>query len=195
MRSIQSLKVAKSHPEDSYKRNTCAAYRNWLRPSGPLIMRFSQKFDIFIIRQRDWIRTLGLRRRHTARVDTAYKRVKDKVEPVNGDKSDRNIPGGLQDWKQRALEREQQLTLETNGPYREWLIPKFSKVFGYSSRLQAYPRATPSPDRRPRYDYPRKRHPGRGAVQSGGSHCFSIRRKGDDQYGCCTTSGNSHCPT
>ena len=36
-------------------------------------------------------------RRRDAKVDTAYKKVKDKVKSVNSDKSDSSIPGGIND--------------------------------------------------------------------------------------------------
>ena len=52
-------------------------------------------------------------------MDTAYKRVKDKVKPVNSDQSDGSIPGGLTDWKSGLLEKEALVPVDPNRKYAE----------------------------------------------------------------------------
>ena len=61
------------------------------------------------------------------RVDTAYKQKAVKVRPVNSDQSDGTIPGGMADWKAKALEKERGLPKSEKFP--DWLIPKFSTIF------------------------------------------------------------------
>ena len=89
---------------------------------GLSALRFSRKFDMYTINQN---RVFG--RRSSVRVDTAYKRKAVKVRPVNSDQSDGTIPGGIADWKAKALEKERGLPKSEKFP--DWLIPKFSTIF------------------------------------------------------------------
>ena len=69
-------------------------------------------------------------------MDTAYKRVKDKVKLVNSDQSNGSIPGGLTDWKSGLLEKKALVPVDPNRKYAEWLTPKFSAI-KRGSRLTA----------------------------------------------------------
>jgi hypothetical protein len=43
---------------------------------------------------------------NTLRINTLYKRKADKVRPVDSSTSDGSTPGGREDWRLRAIERE-----------------------------------------------------------------------------------------
>jgi hypothetical protein len=45
---------------------------------------------------------------NTLRINTLYKRKADKVKPVDSSTSDGSTPGGREDWRLRAIEREKQ---------------------------------------------------------------------------------------
>jgi hypothetical protein len=62
-------------------------------------------------------------------VDTLYKRKADKVQPVNLNKSDKNVPGGSIFWREEIIKKElKDFPSAERGSYPQWLIPKFSKI-------------------------------------------------------------------
>jgi hypothetical protein len=62
------------------------------------------------------------------RVNTAYKRKADKVQPVDTDKSDGTKPGGFQDWRERAEVRERTAGVgDTEYKFWEWIHPRLAK--------------------------------------------------------------------
>jgi hypothetical protein len=77
-----------------------------------LVFAFAYGFENFrFFRKVDecmWIfRVLGRdRNERVVRVNTLYKRKADKVQPVNSDKSDRNVPGGSIFWREEIIKRE-----------------------------------------------------------------------------------------
>ena len=84
-------------------------------------LRFSSKFDRYTIQQaRVW------QGKREARVATAYKRAAKKVKPVDTDQTDGSIPGGILNWKDKALEKEK--GLPKNDKFPDYLIPKFSAI-------------------------------------------------------------------
>ena len=88
-------------------------------------MRLSRKDDFISICQQGW---KFFQEAKVARMDTAYKRVNNKVKPVNSDQSDGSIPGGLTDWKSGLLEKEALVLVDPNRKYAEWFTPKFSTI-------------------------------------------------------------------
>jgi hypothetical protein len=46
------------------------------------------------------------RNERVVRMDTLYKRKADKVQPVNSNKSDRNVPGGSIFWREKIIKRK-----------------------------------------------------------------------------------------
>lgn len=41
-----------------------------------------------------------------------YKKAKDKIKPVDLDKSDESVPGRIQDWREKVLAQEALLPLD-----------------------------------------------------------------------------------
>ena len=69
------------------------------------------------------------RNERVVRVDTLYKRKKDKVQPVNSDKFDKNVPGGSIFWREEMIKKElKDFPSAERGFYSQWLILKFSKI-------------------------------------------------------------------
>ena len=53
------------------------------------------------------LRVLGRgRNERVVRVDILYKRKKDKVQPVDSDKSDGSVPGGSIFWREKMIKKE-----------------------------------------------------------------------------------------
>ena len=61
-------------------------------------------------------------------MDTAYKKVKDKVKLDNLDQSNGSVPRGLSNWKQKTIEQKALLIFDLERKYAEWLISKFSSI-------------------------------------------------------------------
>ena len=91
------------------------------------LIQLSHRNDFVVIYQQSW-QQRNAPRQKDARVDTAYKKVKDKVKPVNSNRLDGSTPGGINDWKQQAIARKALLDCDPNQPYAAWLIPKFSTI-------------------------------------------------------------------
>jgi hypothetical protein len=76
---------------------------------------------------------------NTFRVNTLYKRKADKVRPVDSSISDGSTPGGREDWRLRAIEREKQRGFDKQeGKFDYWLHP----------RTASFPRGQRLTDRR-----------------------------------------------
>lgn len=64
-----------------------------------------------------------------ARVARAFKRVAKKVNPVDTDQTDVSIPGGVLDWKAKALKREEGLPRNSKFPdYKAVLAWDFTEI-------------------------------------------------------------------
>jgi hypothetical protein len=77
--------------------------------------------------------TIAERRRQSfaspaARVYAAYKTKAQKILPVNEDDPTGDAPGGVNDWEERAIRREQELGIEDPGKWDKWLNPKRSAI-------------------------------------------------------------------
>ena len=57
----------------------------------------------------------------------AYKRVAQKVKPVDSSQNDGSIPGGTFTWKKEAITKEQYI-MHPSDKYDQWLIPQFSNL-------------------------------------------------------------------
>jgi Reverse transcriptase (RNA-dependent DNA polymerase) len=76
---------------------------------------------------------------NTLRINTLYKRKADKVRPVDSSTSDGSTPGGREDWRLRAIEREKQRGFDKQeGKFDCWLHP----------RTASFPRGQRLTDRR-----------------------------------------------
>lgn len=67
------------------------------------------------------------------RVRTMYKRKADKILPVNSSVSDGSKPGGVSNWRERAIAREEKSPLQPNR-YPQWLRPR-QALFAVGARL------------------------------------------------------------
>jgi RNase H-like domain found in reverse transcriptase/Integrase zinc binding domain/Reverse transcriptase (RNA-dependent DNA polymerase) len=112
-------------------------YKDW---DDFQVLRASSRFDLHSVASE-----LENERRHraqkdrdfpySARVFTLYKRKADKVLPVNSSASDGSTPGGLPDWRARAIAREVQRGLNhLRYKYDRWLHPRFA-TFPRGERL------------------------------------------------------------
>ena len=103
------------------------------------ISRASRRRDSFSLEQdlqnERYRVKLKAERAPEARVFTLYKRKADKVLPVSTSQTDGSVPGGLNDWRERALAREQAVGLYS-APYRynQWILPRFT-TFKRGTRL------------------------------------------------------------
>ena len=103
------------------------------------ISRASRRRDSFSLEQdlqnERYRVKLKAERAPEARVFTLYKRKADKVLPVSTSQTDGSVPGGLNDWRERALAREQAAGLYS-APYRynQWILPRFA-TFKRGTRL------------------------------------------------------------
>lgn len=93
--------------------------------SSPHI-RFSRKFDLHTLTQHSQFLS-------QVRVDGAYKRKSQKVQPVDLSLSDGSKPDGSDTWRLDAIKREI-LILDPTDKYMHWLIPKFTLI-GKGTRL------------------------------------------------------------
>jgi RNase H-like domain found in reverse transcriptase/Reverse transcriptase (RNA-dependent DNA polymerase) len=68
---------------------------------------------------------IGVRGRPGLRVNTMYKRKAEKVRPVDSSQSDGSIPGGRDDWRERAIAREREQGKHIpRGKFDHWLYPR-----------------------------------------------------------------------
>jgi len=63
-----------------------------------------------------------------ARVCTAYKKVAQKILPVNQDEPSGDTPGGRDDWEELAIEQEKQRDIRDPTPWDAWIHPKVSEI-------------------------------------------------------------------
>ncbi len=87
--------------------------------SSPHI-RFSRKFDLHTLAQHSQLLS-------RVRVDGAYKRKSQKVQPVDLSLSDGSKPDGSNTWRLDTIKRETPI-LDLTDKYTHWLIPKFIPI-------------------------------------------------------------------
>ena len=65
------------------------------------------------------------------RVSTMYKRKADKVRPVDTSESDGTIPGGVNDWHERAVAQEKAAGKDVpQRDFDKWLYPRTADFRG-----------------------------------------------------------------
>lgn len=106
---MTTTKMTESWYESRAKELTAASLRS-------AILNFSSLFDEYTIRQRWFL----LHAKREVWVSTIYKRVKDKIKPVDPDVTDGSRPGELQHWRERALAQEAKLTPDPERLYKNW---------------------------------------------------------------------------
>ena len=84
------------------------------------VFRFSRKCDFLTLQQTSYPT------KH-ARVDGAYKRKAQKVQPVDSSVSDGSKPDGSTTWRENAIKNEVPI-IDTTSQYSHWLIPKFTPI-------------------------------------------------------------------
>ena len=81
---------------------------------------FSRKFDLNTLTQHSWFFS-------RARIDGAYKRTSQKLQPVDLNLPDGSKPNESDAWRLDAIKREIRILDPTN-KYTHWLIPKFTSI-------------------------------------------------------------------
>ena len=94
--------------------------------ANALTYRCSKTTDLFTMRME---RQRRQARQQRLTISTAYKRKAEKVQPVNSSTPDKSTLGGVQDWRERALEQQKKLIRGLPlGPFDHIIEPRYTQL-------------------------------------------------------------------